>query len=100
MIRLQAWSQSRAHCVEEQDEEERLSDVKAVGGIAEVFAVKIKSDNRKASLLTKLSKKFTYYAKVDKILEVKIIFDVSDVCTCSSILSHSLSLSRNPSAAP
>ena len=30
MIRLQAWSQSRAHCVEEQDEEERLSDVQAV----------------------------------------------------------------------
>ena len=97
MIRLQAWSQSRAHCVEEQDEEERLSDVKAVGGIAEVFAEKIKSDNRKASLLTK---KCICYAKVDKILEVKILFDVSDVCTCSSILSHSLRLSRNLPAAP
>ena len=50
-----------------------MSDVKAVGGIAEVFAVKIKSDNRKASLLTKLSKKFIYYAKVDNILKVKIL---------------------------
>ena len=30
-----------------------MSDVQAVGGITEVFAEKIKSDNRKASLLTK-----------------------------------------------
>ena len=78
MIRLQAWSQSRAHCVEEQDEEERLSDVQTVGGITEVFAEKIKSDNRKASLLTRLFKKLIPYAKVDNISKVEILCDVSD----------------------